>query len=369
MAGVDEKILALLRSKDAEQRRKAIIAAGKSGDPAYIKPLNHLVMTETDAALRELAQKASQHIRSKGGTAAPPRPSAASSKPTAAKAVKPASAVPVVTPKRSSSPRYSAVKFVTFLLFVGVVIGGAAYFIWTMRGDQIRQQLYANDLSQRLATAAEFPSDGATAGAVLEGKYYRTRVSGVTDFFVQEPEGQTPENGWPMVMCVHGSGGTANDCFRWMGERAAREKVVFIVPTFFGDSGFAYESAARDTRTFLSRIEDYYRVNWTHTVIVGFSGGAMFASIYSADYAADFAGVVLGNLPAYKMPPFDSTVRYGVIVGDQDALLPQSRAFISEMVQRGTPVWRSEILPNVGHTVTLTHVDMTFDLVQELRRL
>jgi hypothetical protein len=36
------------------------------------------------------------------------------------------------------------------------------------------------------------------------------------------------------------------------------------------------------------------------------------------------------------------------------------------MEQRGTPVWRSQILPGMGHIITPEHLDMIFDLMAEL---
>jgi predicted esterase len=356
---VDATILKLLRSTDPAERRKAIIAAGKSLDTAYLKPLTQVYYTDSEAELRDLAQKACQHLRkystSETDAVKPPTPT-------------PAAANRVRTVPRERPSRYSPPRFLMFLLFFAAVLSAAAAFVWYQRGDAIRYHLYLNHFNSELDKAREM-KPGETDWGDLDGRVFQTQISETTIVYIQEPSGKMPEGGWSMVACIHGTNGNAMNCFNWMGDRAYYEGVIFIAPTYSGEGqGFQYTQAAKDMRIILDRVEDYYQINWAHTVIYGFSGGGMFASYYTANYPHDFAGAVFGSAPQYKLPRTDSPVKVAVVIGDSDGNLPYTSDYVTQMERRGTPVWRSLMLPNVGHNVTLDHVELTFVLLEELRR-
>jgi tetratricopeptide (TPR) repeat protein len=64
-----------LNSGDAMRRREAIIALGKSGDAAALKPLAEVYRNDPDPTLRELALKAGKYLRQQtGGTTTPSTP-------------------------------------------------------------------------------------------------------------------------------------------------------------------------------------------------------------------------------------------------------------------------------------------------------
>lgn len=375
---MDERIFAALRSKDPDQRRKGILAAGKSGDAVYLKTLNHLIYTDDSADLRELAQKASQHIRAKGGDTSAPasasrrsapkvaRPPAVTRQPEPAN-VPPASA----EPKQPRKSRYSVGRLIPFVLFVVVVMGAGALFLWLAAGDSVSRQLYLDSLNTRMGNAPSLPRDGTRAANVLNGQLFRSQTSPNAEFFIQEPTGTMPAGGWPIVMCVAGGTPRSESCFGWMGERAANEKVLFISPSFYmttaGGEGWSASIAGEDTRIFLNDLDAYYLINWRHSVMYGFSAGASFTAYYTGIYTLDFAGAVLGGFPGYEaLPPTDSPVRYGVITGEFDSRLTIANEFTAEMAGRGTPVWREETVSGAGHDVTIADIDMIFDLMREL---
>ncbi|MCC6614857.1 MAG: hypothetical protein IT320_15355 [Anaerolineae bacterium] len=68
-----EVYLQQLKSKDAARRREAIVALGKSNDPAALQPLADIYRNDPDPALRDLALKAGrylrQHMSQAGGSA------------------------------------------------------------------------------------------------------------------------------------------------------------------------------------------------------------------------------------------------------------------------------------------------------------
>ncbi len=58
-----DDLIQQLQDSDAEVRGKAILALGRSKDPAALRPLAQIVRGDPDPALRELARKAGQYIR------------------------------------------------------------------------------------------------------------------------------------------------------------------------------------------------------------------------------------------------------------------------------------------------------------------
>lgn len=58
-----DRHLKLLQSQDVEKRKQAIVALGKSGNRAALKPLSQVYKTDSDPTLRELALKAGKHLQ------------------------------------------------------------------------------------------------------------------------------------------------------------------------------------------------------------------------------------------------------------------------------------------------------------------
>ena len=69
-----EDLLASLKSSDVQRRRLAIIALGKTKNPAALKALGEVYKTDPDPDLRQLALEAGKYIRQHASQAAPPPP-------------------------------------------------------------------------------------------------------------------------------------------------------------------------------------------------------------------------------------------------------------------------------------------------------
>ncbi|NJL94502.1 MAG: HEAT repeat domain-containing protein [Anaerolineae bacterium] len=76
-----ESYLKQLKSTDANQRKAAIVALGKSGDPRALKPLAHIHKNDPDPALRELALRAGRYIQKQASQSAASVAAAASAPP------------------------------------------------------------------------------------------------------------------------------------------------------------------------------------------------------------------------------------------------------------------------------------------------
>lgn len=69
-----EELLANLKSSDPQRRRLAIIALGKTKDPAALKALGEVYKTDPEPELRQLALEAGKYIKQHAAQAAPPPP-------------------------------------------------------------------------------------------------------------------------------------------------------------------------------------------------------------------------------------------------------------------------------------------------------
>lgn len=76
-----ERLIQQLKSSDRAERKAAIIALGKTKDPAALKPLGEAYKTETDPELRQLALDAGKYIKNAVQTAPPPSTSLVASEP------------------------------------------------------------------------------------------------------------------------------------------------------------------------------------------------------------------------------------------------------------------------------------------------
>lgn len=65
--GLINQHLQQLRSKDVSARREAIIALGRSNDPAALKPLAEIYRSDPDPSLRDLALKAGRYLKQQMG--------------------------------------------------------------------------------------------------------------------------------------------------------------------------------------------------------------------------------------------------------------------------------------------------------------
>lgn len=353
---MDQAVLALLKSKDPEQRKQGILQAGRSGDPAYIKPLTQLSYTESDAQLRTITEKAIQHLRKQA-------PKAKSATPNTTQ-------TPVVMPKPQTQG-YSVGGIAALLGFTVLVIGVVGAIVFSTRGSEIWRVLQQQQIQSRYKDLADFPLN-STSPASLNGQVYRSQINDLMSYYVQEPSGIPPANGWPLVVAIHGWQGNAFSMISAFSERADREGVILATPSYNHGMEVSYDDYYAVLSILLDDLRGYYPINQSATVLTGFSWGGRITQFYTTTYPYQFAGAVVGGSREYLLPNYTNPTQYAIFIGADDFFDNVDRPartldFVGQMQAQGSPVWYYEITPGVGHEMVSGQIDKVFEMIKWLQ--
>ncbi len=377
-----ESLMSLLRDADPAHRKQAVIRLVRTTDVRAIKILTHLQTNDPDAEIRKLAAQGITHIRKQQLQAvaahkSEPAPEKHGLSPddvlqaleldtqTVQAAIAPLPPLkrrPVKEEPETKPVSRAYIRNLTVFAVICTIVGLGILYV--ALEDTLSRTLYMQNIDKRIQTAETFPYGGPPVGISLDGKTYFGRISEQMSYVIQEPSGIAPSAGWPLIVAVHGTNGSARDGLSWVGYEGQRSGAIVVAPTYPGMMEF--NTSAHDMNVLLTELERYYPINQRAKVIFGFSGGGMFASLYTAEFRY-FTGASIGGSPFFAEPPRTSPVRFIVVCGEDDDRLPASRGFSLAMSQRGTPVWHYEVIENIGHNVTKQQIDMTFELLDYLR--
>jgi dienelactone hydrolase len=350
---VEQTILALLKNKDPQQRKQGILQAGRSGNPVYIKPLTQLSYTESDLDLRILAEKAIQHLRKQSDQAVTTKETQR----------------PVVMPKPRNQ-RYTGGGMVSLIAFTILVIGVIGLIIYLTRGSEILNVFQQQQLQSRYSNPAEFPL-ASTAPATLTGQVYRSRIDDLMYYYVQEPSGTPPPDGWPLLVAIHGWQGDAFSMIAPFSQRAYDEGVILVTPSYNHQVEVSYDDYYAVLSILLDDVRAYYPINQAATVLTGFSWGGRITQFYTATFPYQFAGAVVGGSREYLLPNYTNPTRYAIFIGAEDFFDNVDRPartldFVGQMRDQGSPVWYYEITPGVGHWMVSEQINKVFEMINSL---
>lgn len=357
---MNNQLLSQLTHQDPHQRRQAIIALGKSGNPAALEPLQQVYKSDPDPAVRELAAKAGYHIKALQAQA----PKKASLTPEEIEAInlKKASQRPA---KKEKNPANYILNLLIFLMVLVILIGsGVLYWLFnTETGEALLWQL-------RMPEPQSLGNPQLNAGN-LNGVLWEGRISSKTTYMIQEPNGTPPPEGWPLLVGVHGSGGSAEDALFWA--REAKDRGVLVVaPTFSpespGSNEYLHADTFPDLLLILRDIEQRYPIDPDVRVLFGFSMGGGFTGSFTATYVEEFTGGGIFGPRSVQQPPSWSPVQYVVSTGTSDSRINAATDFVAAMEQRGTPVWKSYFPEGRGHVIKDDQIDLVYELIDQLRQ-
>lgn len=381
-----ESLRDLLHDPDPTRRKQAVMRLARSSDPRAGKILAHMRDNDSAAEIRGLAGQALAYIQQQTRVEPPPLPPEPTPKPgvspddilqaldlpdTDTQAEKPITPLPPLkrpitqkTPASRTRRGVYARNLFVFGLFCALLGAGLLYITV---GDVIRRAYYANEINDRIDSAEPFPFGAAPVALRLDGTFYAGRVSNQMSYYIQEPSGLAPAAGWPLIVGVHGSGGTGRDALNWIGYEARSAGAIVVMPTFSQnpDASYPYASSARDLNVLLTELERYYPIDQRAKIIFGFSAGGMFASSYTAEFRY-FTGASIGGAREFTLPPLSSPVHFVVVCGEYDSRLSANQQFYIDMVSRGTPLWHYEVVDGADHVMTAAQIDATFDLLDYL---
>jgi len=180
------------------------------------------------------------------------------------------------------------------------------------------------------------------------------RFSDPVEYYFYAPKDYTDTHAWPLLIGIHGSGGSGLDCWNMWQEYADREGYLLLCPTLSDANGGWYQSDGENKLT-----SALYHATFDYNVesqyfLVGFSAGAQFVQGYAFDYPGKVKAVAVLSAGNY-MPPSRAAggIPFLVAIGSRDdqGAIAMSLQFSQALADNGSSVdyW---LLANTGHQVT-----------------
>ncbi|MBK8022249.1 MAG: hypothetical protein IPK19_12665 [Chloroflexi bacterium] len=367
----------MLNSDNPAKREEGIRRAAATGNAAYIKALWAIHDADQEQALRDKAQQAVTQIRRAQKAASGADPARASTTNPAVKTGKSGPA-PRARQTATESAKKGSVAFLPVLLVSIVFLSLVVVIAWLLLNSLATPLQQAADtigFISRLANPKQFPIESA-APEELTGNFWVGMTVPFSNFYVLEPTGKAPPDGWPLLVLIHDWMSEGLAMMQPYATRAAEEGVLLVAAAWDHRSTMmlyeGYQFYGDDVFEMLSAVWAYYPIDDRSVTVSGFGWGASLAAFIGAHSQAVFPGIVLGAADYYPLQTLDSLSRYAVVVGENDALdginYPQvALEFLTAMRDRGTPVWFAEVVTGAEHEMTSTQIDAAFDLLASLR--
>ncbi|MBU0491652.1 MAG: alpha/beta fold hydrolase [Chloroflexi bacterium] len=176
------------------------------------------------------------------------------------------------------------------------------------------------------------------------------------EYYLYVPPGATAEDPAPIMVVVHGTGGSGADMYRIWQPAAEQEGFCLVCPSF-GPGYHRLEAGADES--LLAILDEVAREQpaargGQPVLLVGFSGGAQFVHRWAFRHPGRVCGVAALSAGAYDPPPRDATRRppFLVSVGSVDTGPPNrvtlARWFHEALVQAGYEA-DLRVYEGVGH--------------------
>lgn len=397
---MQKDILQQLKSKDPEQRKQAISRVAKSKNEKALPLLAKIMEKDPDEGVRQLADKARQFIKKQTmtATAAVPPPPSLTEKKKGSKAqpyieetmrllelndtrkaakmltnallIDPAlqndKAVGALAseimdkpprlaieallkksgnlPQRKGgstvSPVYTVLRFIALLAGVFTVI---ALVIWgneTGQFDEFRLAMQMDNWENNHQYS--------------EGRF---------KYYVLVPDGQPPAEGFPVLVVLHGYGGTGIDLLPRYAPHVNDDRFILVSPEF-GEYEFPYDVfVIPNLQNILTAVEANFPAQVDHVTLYGFSAGAEIASMYTQTYPSRVSAQVLEGSPEIHTPTsgYAPTV---VLYGDQDNLREMTGSSVNVLRDRGY-LHSNRILENIGHEATASGLNWSLQMLRD----
>ncbi len=188
-----------------------------------------------------------------------------------------------------------------------------------------------------------------------------------TSYSLYVPPSYSPEQSYPLIVCLHGAGFTGESYLeRWVSR--LEDRYILACPTIAG--GAWWTRFAEDvTLGILDSLSQEYHVDPDRVFLTGMSNGGIGAWIIGMHHADRFAGIapMASGLDDVMFPFVENLINTPVYVihGQEDQVMPVrlSQDLVREMKRHGVPYQYRE------HQWTHTHAGGHFFPHQELPKL
>jgi len=182
------------------------------------------------------------------------------------------------------------------------------------------------------------------------------------EYLMLTPVGRPPEDGWPLVIALHGYGGQGANMMGIASQFTA-EGIVYAAPSFGGYAPYPGDGPISPMLQILSDINDQIPIDPDRVVLLGFSQGGTFAYRFSL-YHPEWVGAVVtagapdlsAGEPTENMP---YVFTWGENDGLQDLVLPEH---VYPLVDQGYTNINYFVISDAGHEVTPYAIDTAIDL-------
>lgn len=179
------------------------------------------------------------------------------------------------------------------------------------------------------------------------------RFTEPSEYYLYVPKNYTDAKTWPVVIGIHGTGGSGLNCWNLWQQYADKEGFILLCPTLSDANGGWYQSAGEEKLTNV-----LYRATFDYNVesqyfLVGFSAGAQFVQGYAFNYPEKVKAVAVLSAGNYYPPsPAAGGIPFLVLIGSRDdqGAIAMSLQFSQALADNGSSVdyW---LIP-AGHQVT-----------------
>jgi phospholipase/carboxylesterase len=156
------------------------------------------------------------------------------------------------------------------------------------------------------------------------------KLGGSRDGLLYVPTTYVPGQAIPLVILLHGAGGSAANWFGSYADRAEAAQVVLLAPDSRGSTWDAIHGRIGDDVKFINRalelVADEVKIDRDRMALVGFSDGASYALSLGLANGDLFGHVVAYSPGFYVTGTRRGNAKYFVTHGTADAVLPIDRA-------------------------------------------
>ncbi len=192
---------------------------------------------------------------------------------------------------------------------------------------------------------------------------FNQHQAGGKSYHLMKPLGKAPEEGWPVVVGLHGYGGQGANMLA-IASIFTKEGIVYIAPTFGGYEPYPGIGPVEPMRQILEDVSSQIPIDKGRVVLLGYSQGGTFAYRFSIYHPEWVSGVVTAGAPDLDAgTPTRGNIPYiftwGELDGLQNMVLPAS---VYPLINQGYNV-SYKVIPGAGHEVTPYAIDMVLALV------
>lgn len=191
------------------------------------------------------------------------------------------------------------------------------------------------------------------------------RREGDIDYYLFVPNIPEPPAGWGVLIVLHDYSYDANSLLPLFVRRAEEQGLLLVAPTFANyPQPFSPEATSR-LDSILIRLRNEYRTDEAGVVMFGYGVGGEIAMLYARDYFGVGAVATYGTGELYAPPADDPVLPYLMMYGEYDSLFGMLQPQLNNFDNYTNP---TEILtiPDADKTLSEQAVQLVIELADQL---